>query len=144
VVTVTTVELKMPTPKQKPVPVVLAPDSDETRAAADVVDDPDKPKMDDEASAANMKLSRAERVIRARHLLKAGTKHLAQGETQQARETLSECIDLDPQAAECHKSLGMLYRRVRLSHKAREHFTRYLELAPDAADADKVRKMLQQ
>jgi hypothetical protein len=145
VATLSPIEVRMPAPKQRPVPVVLAPDSgEEERLKIDLTgDDPGPAKEESAPYDPNAKLSKAERVIRARHLLKTGIKALSQGRAQKARETLSECVDLDPQAAECHKNLGMLYRRSRLAHKAREHFTKYLELAPTAADADKIKKMME-
>ena len=92
----------------------------------------------------NAKLTKAQRIVRAKALLKAGTKHLLAGRTQKAKDALMECVDLDPAAAECHRNLGTLYRRVRATHKAREHFARYLELAPGAPDADRIKRMLEQ
>jgi hypothetical protein len=137
-------EVRMPAPKQRPVPVLIAPDSEEspdkaidaaTAGAAPTKAAPDAPKPG---------LSKAQRALRAKQLSKTGAKLLIAGRTQKAKDVLTECIQLDPASAECHKSLGTLYRRIRSTHKAREHFTRYLELAPGAPDAPRIRKMLEQ
>ncbi|MCK6545491.1 hypothetical protein L6R52_06445, partial [Myxococcota bacterium] len=130
-------DVRMPVAKPKPVPKLLAGEAADAEAERQAA-------LDAERSAPKPKLTKAERVIRARQLAKAGTKHLAAGRITQARESLVECVDLDPSAADCHKTLGMLYRRARATFKAREHFTRYLELVPEAADAAEIRKLLVQ
>jgi hypothetical protein len=152
--TLENVEVRMPVPRPRPTPLLVAPDStefeiklDETAHAESSEAKDAKPAADGEGAQPDpqrSKLTKAQRIIRAKALLKAGTKLLLAGRTQKAKDALTECVELDPQAAECHRNLGTLYRRVRATHKAREHFGRYLELAPDAPDADRIRKMLEQ
>lgn len=164
--TLANIEVRMPPPRAKPVPHVFAPDGERepppsaaTAKTAAVEKSPSAPEViaaeetatgDDELPktiqtppAAKQKLTKAQRVIRARRLLKAGTKLLFAGKIERAKESLLECVDLDPASAECHRNLGMLFRKARSTHKAREHFTRYLDLAPNAADSDQIRKMIE-
>ena len=57
-----------------------------------------------------------------------------EAETAAAVEAYLEAIRLDPDYAEPHRALGMLYRGRQRADAARAEFTRYLELAPDAVD----------
>lgn len=157
--TLSNIEVRMPPPRAKPMPHVFAPDGERENAEAVKPAEPIIPEpsvaaetaaIDDELPktiqtppAAKQKLTKAQRVIRARRLLKAGTKLLFAGKIERAKESLLECVDLDPASAECHRNLGMLFRKARSTHKAREHFTRYLELSPTAADSDQIRKMIE-
>jgi len=45
-----------------------------------------------------------------------------------------ESVRLDPEYAEPHRALGMIYRGSHRAGESRAEFTRYLELAPDAVD----------
>lgn len=149
--TVGDTEVRMPAPKTKPVAHVSAPDFDrepgdspEGERVAEMEKDADEDaKLIQTSNAAKQKMTKAQRVIRARRLLKTGTKMLFAGKIERAKESLVECVELDPSASECHRSLGMLYRKARAPNKAREHFTRYLEISPNAPDAQQIKKMIE-
>jgi regulator of sirC expression with transglutaminase-like and TPR domain len=146
------VEVRMPTPRSKPVPHVVAADGEGELE----LEEPDEPakaetlqlgaKSNEVATVSGLKAkpSKAQRVQRAKRLLKLGTRHLLAGRLERAKESLIECVQLDPEAAECHRSLGTLYRRARSTHRAREHFQRYLELTPGAPDAERIQKLIDQ
>ncbi|MGH7335865.1 MAG: tetratricopeptide repeat protein [Candidatus Rokuibacteriota bacterium] len=50
--------------------------------------------------------------------------------------------ELDPQAPEPHRQLGLLYYQQRLPDRAREAFHQYLALKPDAPDAKRIKEYL--
>jgi regulator of sirC expression with transglutaminase-like and TPR domain len=50
--------------------------------------------------------------------------------------------ELDPQAPEPHRQLGLLYYQQRLPDRAREAFRQYLALKPDAPDAKRIKEYL--
>ena len=50
--------------------------------------------------------------------------------------------ELDPQAPEPYRQLGLLYYQQRLPDRAREAFHQYLALKPDAPDAQRIKEYL--
>jgi regulator of sirC expression with transglutaminase-like and TPR domain len=50
--------------------------------------------------------------------------------------------ELDPQAPEPYRQLGLLYYQQRLPDRAREAFQQYLALKPDAPDAKRIKEYL--
>lgn len=129
--TATEVEVQMPGFETEPPEAIVLPATKVAIATAVV-----RPK--DEASGVDQKKARA------LELLKQGTQELLSGKTEKARDSLDGCIRIDPRAAECHRQLGQLYRRIEARDQAQEHFRRYLELAPEAPDASLVRRILSQ
>lgn len=71
-----------------------------------------------------------------------GESAIAAGRLERARTLLFACIELNPWSAGCHRSLGVLFARLDEAKKAIEHYRRYVELAPDAPDAPRVRRMI--
>lgn len=57
----------------------------------------------------------------------------------EARAALEEALRLDPDQAGAHRDLGLLSHRLNDKAAACAHFRRYLELAPQAEDAGKIR-----
>lgn len=57
-----------------------------------------------------------------------------------ARATYERAAALDPAYADPHRQLGLLHYQARDAARAREAFQRYLALAPDAADARRIRE----
>ena len=51
-------------------------------------------------------------------------------------------LELDPADAKARYTLGMCYFNLGETERAREAFTRFLELAPDDPDAEAARSML--
>ena len=72
-----------------------------------------------------------------------GVFYTKDGNYQKAIEEFNEVISLDPSDADAHYNLGVIYaEHVPDEIKAKEHFQRYLEMAPNDKDADKARKYL--
>ncbi len=78
----------------------------------------------------------------ARELGEEGEAALGTGNVERARTLLLACIELNPWSAGCHRSLGVMFARIDDTKKALEHYRRYVELAPDAPDAARVRRMI--
>jgi regulator of sirC expression with transglutaminase-like and TPR domain len=78
----------------------------------------------------------------AREVGEEGEASLGRGNVDRAKTLLLACIELNPASALCHRSLGVLYARADNSKLALEHYRRYVQLAPDAPDADRVRRMI--
>ncbi len=78
----------------------------------------------------------------ARDLGNEAETSLAAGRVDRARTLLLACLELNPISAGCHRSLGVLYARIDDTKQALAHYRRYIELAPDAPDAARVRRMI--
>ncbi len=59
---------------------------------------------------------------------------------RKARASYERCASLDPGIVEVPRQLGLLYYQQGQSERAREAFTRYIALAPDAPDAPRVKE----
>jgi predicted Zn-dependent protease len=59
-----------------------------------------------------------------------------------AMESYRRSVDLDPQAPEPYRQLGLLYYQQRLPDRAREAFRQYLALKPDAPDAKRIKEYI--
>jgi predicted Zn-dependent protease len=59
-----------------------------------------------------------------------------------AMESYRRSVDLDPQAPEPYRQLGLLYYQQRLPDRAREAFRQYLVLKPDAPDAKRIKEYM--
>ena len=57
-------------------------------------------------------------------------------------ESLERSLELDPSFAYTHYYLGMAYNGVRRPDQAVTHLQQFVQQAPDAPDADKVRSLL--
>ncbi len=79
---------------------------------------------------------------RVRQLLQQGSRALVGGDLARARTALEQCLDAEPDAADCHRVLGAVHSRAFEPERAREHFRRYLELRPEAPDADTIRRLI--
>ncbi len=90
---------------------------------------PDTPLSDDEALA------------QAAAMYREGNRALAAGRGAVAKKKLEECVEL-ADLPECHRSLGVIYAREDKSTEAIRHYQRYLDLAPDAEDAPRVRELI--
>lgn len=65
-----------------------------------------------------------------------------EGDLAAARAAFEEALRADPACAPAHRSLGRLLARTGDPEGAREHLTRYLELAPGASDRKHVENEL--
>jgi regulator of sirC expression with transglutaminase-like and TPR domain len=59
-----------------------------------------------------------------------------------AEASYDKAAELDPSLAEPHRQLGFLYYQRRDYARASAAFTRYLELRPDAPDAERIKAYL--
>jgi hypothetical protein len=113
------IEVHMPVPKARKMPVLLVP-GDETPEQAEIAE-PLAPASDEYRQAVEA---------------------VEANDVQLAKARFSRCLEADPNDPLCHRGLGDLYRRLRSPQKAKQHFARYLELVPDAPDADRIREMI--
>ena len=65
------------------------------------------------------------------------------GSLDQAIELLLQCVKVDRRYALCYRALGIAYAKAKDSPKAAQYYEQYLRVAPDAADAPKVRQLLE-
>ncbi len=78
---------------------------------------------------------------RAEELYQRGKSALLRGHHNEAEDALLACVAIGG-LPDCHRNLGVLYARQDDTPQAVHHYRRYIELAPDARDADRVRAML--
>jgi hypothetical protein len=71
-----------------------------------------------------------------------GKKFLIVGKVAAAEEALTRCVALDPDHADCHRLLGVLYAQKDETSRSIRHYKRYVELRPDAPDAARVNRMV--
>lgn len=79
----------------------------------------------------------------AKIMLEAGKQALIKGRLESARTSLEKCLKADPYLADCHRNLGVLFAKSDDVERALRHYRRYVELAPQAKDANRVRQMIQ-
>lgn len=82
-----------------------------------------------------------EALARAEAAYREGNEAMLASNNQVAKQRLEECVDL-ADLPECHRSLGVLAAQQDRVEESLAHYTRFLELAPDARDADRIRKMI--
>lgn len=78
----------------------------------------------------------------ARNVGDEGKRALMDGKLKRAETLLLACVELNPSAAGCHRSLGVFYAKKDDTKKAIEHYKRYVALAPNGPDAEQVRRMI--
>lgn len=84
----------------------------------------------------------ARKAASIRTLVERGKRLLINGDFAEAEKTLRECLRLEPNQPDCHRNLGVLYAQQDQTASAIRHYRRYVELRPDAGDADRVREIL--
>jgi Tfp pilus assembly protein PilF len=65
------------------------------------------------------------------------------GEAAKAKVLFEDILAVDPEFAKAHYMMGLSYVNSGENAKAKEHFTRFLELAPDDPEAPTAREMMQ-
>jgi hypothetical protein len=125
-------EVRMPTPKPRRRPVLVVPDNrpEDADSQAEI------------QAALTPGLAPGAPAGRVERLLKAGHRHLKAGRHRKASQAFRECLRMAPNEPACVLGLGHLYRRLEKADKAKVYFARYLELAPAAPDAERVRAYL--
>ena len=64
-------------------------------------------------------------------------------DSARAKQRFGDLLELDPERAGCHYYLGLLNVSQGANDEARHHFERFLQMAPDHADAASVRDFLE-
>jgi predicted Zn-dependent protease len=67
-----------------------------------------------------------------------------EGDQERAEKEYQMAIDLEPQFAEPHRGIGLLYYKKGQNDLARDHFKKYLELDPGAKDRAYIEQYLQE
>ena len=67
--------------------------------------------------------------------VRLGQGYLAQGKLDLARDKLLRALELDPRSVSGHTVIAVLYERIRDEERARVHYRRAVELAPESGDA---------
>jgi tetratricopeptide (TPR) repeat protein len=80
--------------------------------------------------------------IQAQNEIKVGQFYMKRGSYKAAAGRFQEAARWNPQAAEAFRLLGEAREKLKDLKAAREAYTRYLELAPDAKDSGDIRKRL--
>lgn len=76
-------------------------------------------------------------------LLNEGVDHYNSGRMPQAIEVFEQAVKLDPNMAKAHYMLGLSYANADQKEKARNHLSKFLELAPNDKDAATAKEMLE-
>jgi Tetratricopeptide repeat len=74
---------------------------------------------------------------------KQGLQAYLRGDTSSALTQLKASLDADPNYAPTWRGLGLVYEKLNDKDKARAAYHRYLQLAPNAGDADNIRNRLE-
>ncbi|HEX4452097.1 MAG TPA: tetratricopeptide repeat protein [Kofleriaceae bacterium] len=74
---------------------------------------------------------------------KQGLQAYLRGDTSTALTQLKASVDTDPNYAPTWRGLGLVYEKLNDKDKARAAYHRYLQLAPNAGDADNIRNRLE-
>jgi serine/threonine-protein kinase len=80
----------------------------------------------------------------AAELYNEGADLFVQGKASAAKDRFKQAIAADSHYAPAFRGLGLVYSAEKRREKARKSFERYLELRPDAGDADAIRKRIEQ
>lgn len=80
--------------------------------------------------------------LKASENITAGNFYFKKGNFGAARSRYREATRWDPGSAEAFRKLGEADEKVRDFNEARESYTKYLELAPEARDAAAVKKRI--
>ncbi len=71
-----------------------------------------------------------------------GDKALRAFDTTSAQTAFAAALKLDPDLPSAHRGLGMVYVLLGKNAEARSEYARYLELAPDAPDKERISRVL--
>ena len=74
---------------------------------------------------------------------RTGLQQFARGDANTALATFKQSLASDPGFAPTWRGVGLVYEKLGNASKARTAFKRYLQLSPNAGDADAIRKRLE-
>jgi pSer/pThr/pTyr-binding forkhead associated (FHA) protein len=96
-----------------------------------------------DAAAAQKKSGSSQQAARAAQYEIEGRKALLAGDLGKAERFLKLCLNAVETYAPCHRQLGVLYASKEDTRAAIQHYKRYIELDPNAVDAERVRQLIQ-
>ncbi|MBI3185544.1 MAG: FHA domain-containing protein [Myxococcales bacterium] len=106
--------------------------------------EPAEPKVAVAKAPESPKAAQAEaRAAEAKALYEEGVALHGKKQLREARAVLEKCVKVDPTFAACHKALGGVYAKLGEAEKGAYHYKRFLQLAPNDKDADRVRNVLE-
>lgn len=94
---------------------------------------------EDEAFAA---LAAVDPQTLANDFFRTATDHFNGGDIEAAIQDFERAVELDPTRVKAHYQLGLCYVNTEQHAKAKEHLTKFIELAPDDPDATVAKEML--
>ena len=100
-------------------------------------------KGDMEKSAAYTKLAQEKGGVTGIDRYNDAVKHMNDGDVDAALPLLEEAVELDPDLADAHYQLGLVYLNKAENGKAILSFEKYLELRPKGENAETARSILQ-
>lgn len=83
-------------------------------------------------------------VANPQELYTQGARALKGGQYDKAVELFRGCVQVDKNYDRCYRAMGIVYARKGDPAKAARYYRKYLQLSPNAADADRVRELLKQ
>jgi tetratricopeptide (TPR) repeat protein len=98
-------------------------------------------KLDDAASSLERGLEQG--FASAEHHYSLGARYLGQKAFDAAISAFRQAIEIDPEMAAAERSLAWALDQTGQEQEALEHFQRYLELQPDAPDAERVSQRIE-
>lgn len=125
-----------PTPDPEPLEPVRDPEPEVELPVGDAV----VPKV--KTMKKRPRTRRRPKGVSAAKLASDGSRALMQGDLTQAERLLTKCLTADAGYAICHRTLGVLYAQRDDTRRSIRHYRKYVELAPKAADATRVRQMI--
>ncbi len=93
-------------------------------------------KIEEKLASADLGRREAERLYRE------GNEALIAKKYKKAQKLLEKSLEHDPDNAQAHRSLGVVFTKLKKKTKAVEHYRTYLKLTPNAEDASGVRKLI--
>ncbi|MBI5509649.1 MAG: protein kinase [Deltaproteobacteria bacterium] len=127
-----------PKPAPKPEPVAAPPPPVAAPKPAPKPEPAAPPPAPAAAPAAAGAMSPAETA------LEQGKQYLKDNKAELAIQEFEKCIALNPKSAAAYRLMGKAYATLGREAKAIDAFERFVELAPDHKDAEKLRKIIQE
>jgi tetratricopeptide (TPR) repeat protein len=83
-------------------------------------------------------------VANPQELYTQGALALKGGQYDKAVEFFRRCVQVDKNYDRCYRAMGIVYARKGDPAKAARYYRKYLQVSPNATDADRVRELLKQ
>lgn len=137
-------------PEPPPPPPIekIEPEMEETLPDGDVTpeevieDDPSGTKRPRPNPAVNKAALVKKRREEAEAQFRQGKTMTLNGDLSGAEKSLKACLKLQPDHANCHRGLGVVYAQLGDTARSCTYYKKYLELLPNASDAETVRQAI--